>query len=168
MIEKLQAGIPGHASFKISNFVVLLVSVRSTAKAIEKMISELMDVLSGRSEHVVRRLHYDMTTASDKLHFERAATIRDQLNAIEFITKSHVAVSPKMTNQDVIALARDKNDAVVQILFIRNGKLIGSDTRQLDNTADETDSTVLQNFITQFYGGRRNVTDIPRELVFAT
>ena len=130
-----------------------------------KMIGELMDVLSGRSEHVVRRLHNDMTTASDELHFERAATIRDQLNAIEFITKSHVAVSPRMANQDVIALARDKNDAMVQIMFIRNGKLIGSDTRQLDNTADETDGTVLQNFITQFYGGRRNVTDIPRELV---
>lgn len=133
--------------------------------AYRELIAELMDVLGGRSELVVRRLQKEMATASENLHFERAATIRDQLNAIEFITKSHVAVSPRMANQDVIALARDKNEAVVQILFIRNGKLIGSDTRQLDNTADVTDSAVLENFITQFYGGIGNVTEIPRELV---
>ncbi|MCY4106566.1 MAG: excinuclease ABC subunit UvrC [Chloroflexi bacterium] len=130
-----------------------------------RLISELMDVLGGRSEPVIRRLREEMTTATAALQFERAATIRDQLNAIEFITKSHVAVSPRMVNQDVIALARDKNDAVVQILFIRNGKLIGSDARQLDHTAGETDATVLHNFITQFYGGSQHVNEIPRELV---
>ena len=130
-----------------------------------QLISELMDVLGGRSEPVIRRLREEMASATADLQFERAATIRDQLNAIEFITKSHVAVSPRMANQDVIALARDKNDAVVQILFIRNGKLIGSDTRQLDHTAGETDGTVLQNFITQFYGGSKNVSEIPRELI---
>ncbi len=130
-----------------------------------QLIAELMDVLGGKSEPVVRRLRAEMVIASANLQFERAATLRDQLRAIEFITKSHVAVSPRMANQDVLALARDKNEAVVQILFIRNGKLIGSDSRQLDNTADETDSTVLQNFITQFYGGSGNVAEIPRELV---
>ena len=130
-----------------------------------ELIAELMDVLGGKSEPVVRRLREEMAIASANLQFERAATLRDQLRAIEFITKSHVAVSPRMANQDVLAMARDKNEAVVQILFIRNGKLIGSDSRQLGNTADETDSAVLQNFITQFYGGSGNVAEIPRELI---
>jgi excinuclease ABC subunit C len=126
------------------------------------MISELMDVLSGKSEAVVARLMAEMAQASDALNFERAATLRDQLQAIEFITQKHKAVSPKMTDHDVIALARDNNEAVVQIMFIRNGKLIGSDSRSLDNTDDVPDERVISQFITQFYG---DAGEVPRELI---
>ncbi len=126
------------------------------------MIKELMDVLGGRSEPVVERLTAEMNRCAENLEFERAAVIRDQLTAIEYITQRHRAVSPKMTDQDVIALTRDHNDAMVQILFIRNGKLIGSDARRLDNTEDESDESVLSQFITQFYG---KIDDVPRELI---
>ncbi|MFW5708734.1 MAG: excinuclease ABC subunit UvrC [Chloroflexota bacterium] len=126
------------------------------------MISELMDVLSGKSEPVIKRLTLEMQAASDALNFERAAVLRDQLQAIEFITQRHLAVSPKMTDHDVIALARDKNEAVVQILFIRNGKLIGSDSRSLDNADDVSDEAVISQFLTQFYG---EVDEIPREVI---
>ncbi|PJF22545.1 MAG: excinuclease ABC subunit C, partial [Phototrophicales bacterium] len=115
------------------------------------MIQELMDVLSGKSEAVIARLEKQMLAESDALNFEKAASIRDQIKAIEFITQEHRAVSPRMTDHDVIALARDKNEAVVQILFIRNGKLIGSDSRRVDNADDVADETVLSQFITQFY-----------------
>jgi len=126
------------------------------------MIQELMDVLSGKSEAVLKRLNNNMMSASDQLNFEEAAMIRDQIQAIEFITNRHKAVSPKMTDHDVIALAREDGDAAVQIMFIRNGKLIGSDSRMLDNTAGETDKAVLEQFITQFYSA---MSDIPRELI---
>ncbi|MEL6406744.1 MAG: excinuclease ABC subunit UvrC [Chloroflexota bacterium] len=126
------------------------------------MIQELMDVLSGKSEGVVERLHRSMERASEQLKFEEAAVIRDQIQAIEFITNKHKAVSPKMTDHDVIALARDEGEAAVQILFIRNGKLIGSDSRMLDNTEDERDESVLEQFVTQFYS---EASDIPRELI---
>jgi len=126
------------------------------------MIKELMDVLSGRSEAVEKRLQGEMLAASEELDFEKAAVIRDQLQAIEFITQRHKAVSPKMTDHDVIALARENGDATVQIMFIRNGKLIGTDTRVLDNTEDEADATVLEQFIAQFYA---NASEIPRELI---
>ncbi len=126
------------------------------------MIAELMDVLSGRSEHVVRRLNEAMNNAAESLNFERAALIRDQLKAIEYITQRHKAVSPQMTDHDVIALARDKNDTAVQILFIRNGKLIGSDARLLNNAEGEPDAEVLSQFITQFYS---DVPEVPRELI---
>jgi len=126
------------------------------------MIKELMDVLSGRSEAVEKRLQAEMIVASERLDFEKAAVIRDQLQAIEFITQRHKAVSPRMTDHDVIALARENGDATVQIMFIRNGKLIGTDTRVLDNTEDETDATVLEQFIAQFYS---NASEIPRELI---
>ena len=126
------------------------------------MIGELMDVLGGKSEDVLSRLENKMMQASEKLDFEEAATIRDQIQAIEFITNKHKAVSPKMTDHDVIALAREDSEAAVQIMFIRNGKLIGSDSRMLDNTIGESDEEVLEQFITQFYS---EMSDIPRELI---
>jgi len=126
------------------------------------MIAELMDVLSGKSEGVVKRLSSEMNAAAENLHFEKAAAIRDQLKAIEYITQRHRVVSPHMTDHDVIALARENGDALVQILFIRNGKLIGSDSRALDNAEGETDEHVLSQFITQFYS---EMEQIPRELI---
>ncbi|TVR24817.1 MAG: excinuclease ABC subunit UvrC [Anaerolineaceae bacterium] len=131
-------------------------------EAYRAMIAELMDVLSGKSEAVVERITEQMHAESAALNFERAAVLRDQLQAIEFITQKHKAVSPKMTDHDVIALARDKNEAVVQIMFIRNGKLIGSDSRPLQNADDSSDEEVISQFITQFYG---ESADIPRELI---
>ncbi len=126
------------------------------------MIQELMDVLGGRAEHVRKRLQNEMKSASAELNFEAAAAIRDQLWAIDFITNKHKAVGKHMTDHDVIALARDDRDATVQIMFIRNGKLIGSDSRAMDNTEGESDGAVLEQFISQFYASSSN---IPRELI---
>ena len=126
------------------------------------MIQELMDVLGGRAEQVRKRLQNEMKRASAELNFEAAAAIRDQLWAIDFITNKHKAVGKHMTDHDVIALARDDRDATVQIMFIRNGKLIGSDSRTMDNTEDESDGVVLEQFISQFYASSSN---IPRELI---
>ena len=126
------------------------------------MIQELMDVLSGRANDVQRRLVNEMNSAAENLNFEKAAGIRDQLKAIDFITNKHKAVGKSMTDHDVIALARDDRDATVQIMFIRNGKLIGSDSRAMDNTEGETDAVVLEQFISQFYA---NSANIPRELI---
>lgn len=130
--------------------------------AYRTMISELMDVLSGKSEKVIARITVDMHYAAESLDFEKAAMFRDQLKAIEYITQRHRAVSPKMTDHDVIAVARDDREAIVQIMFIRNGKLIGSDSRRLDNSEGETDQVVLSQFITQFYS---DAEEIPRELI---
>ena len=126
------------------------------------MIQELMDVLSGKAEDVQKRLSDEMIQASEALNFEKAAAIRDQLKAIDFITNKHKAVGKNMTDHDVIALAREDRDATVQIMFIRNGKLIGSDSRMIANTEDESDEAVLEQFISQFYA---NTENIPRELI---
>jgi excinuclease ABC subunit C len=127
-----------------------------------QVIAELMDVLSGKSEGVVARLNYEMNDAAERLDFERAAAVRDQLRAIEYITRQHKAVSSDFIDQDVIALARDKDETVVQILFVRNGKLIGSDSRSLEATEGETDAEVLGEFIKRFYG---TSAEVPSEVV---
>jgi excinuclease ABC subunit C len=126
------------------------------------MIGELMDVLSGKSESVVARLTDAMHAAAERMDFERAAALRDQLRAIEYITRQHKAVSPGLADQDVIALARDDKDTVAQILFIRNGKLIGSASRSLDNTSDADDAEVLEAFIRGFYD---SAAEVPPEVV---
>ncbi len=127
-----------------------------------EMIQELMDVLGGKAEGVQKRLMQDMLSASSDLNFEKAAAIRDQLRAIDYITNKHKTVGKSMTDHDVIALARDERDATVQIMFIRNGKLIGSDSRAINNTEGESDAAVLEQFISQFYATSSN---IPRELI---
>lgn len=144
---------------KLCNAPCIGVVDRETYRA---MIQELMDVLSGKAEDVQRRLTERMTEASEALNFEKAAAIRDQLKAIDFITNKHKAVGKNMTDHDVIALAREDRDATIQIMFIRNGKLIGSDSRMIDNTEDESDEAVLEQFISQFYA---NTDNIPRELI---
>ena len=121
-----------------------------------------MDTLSGKSEGVTERISDEMNAAAERLDFERAAALRDQLKAIEYITREHKAVSPGFADQDVIALARDDGDAVVQILFIRNGKLIGSDSRTLDGAEDENDAEVLGEFLKRFYG---DSAEVPPEIV---
>jgi excinuclease ABC subunit C len=126
------------------------------------MIQDFMDVLSGHSEGVMSRIQREMAIAAEGLQFERAAVLRDQLKAIEFITQRHRAVSPTMTDHDVIAIARDDKAAVVQILFIRNGKLIGSDSRSLDHFEGESESEMLEQFMTQFYSDKQ---DVPREII---
>ncbi len=131
-------------------------------EAYRAMIQELMDVLSGKSEETVKRMENEMKAASDALDFERAATLRDQLKAIELITQKHKAVSKRMEDQDVVALAREDGEAVVQIIFIRNGKLIGTDSRSLTNTDDASDEEMVSQFITQFYS---DVAEVPKELI---
>jgi excinuclease ABC subunit C len=103
-----------------------------------------------------------MAAASEAMNFERAAVLRDQLKAIDYITQRHRVINPKLTDHDVIAVAREDGDAIVQILFIRNGKLIGSDSRSLDHAEDETDETILEQFLTQFYS---QADEIPREVI---
>lgn len=133
-----------------------------TQEQYRAMIQELMDTLSGKSEGVVTRLSAEMNAAAENLDFERAAAIRDQLKAIEYITRDHKAVSPGLADQDVIAIARDHGDAVVQILFIRNGKLIGSASHTLEGTDGEADGDVLTAFMQRFYS---DSAEVPPEVV---
>ena len=126
------------------------------------MIEELMSVLSGRSEGVVQRLNATMEQAAEALNFEMAASIRDQIRAIDMITRKNRAVGKQFTDHDVLALARDKQDAVVQILFVRNGVLIGSSSHVLGGTEDESDEEVLETFIKRFYD---DAPEVPKDLI---
>ena len=107
--------------------------------------------LDGKTEQVVRDLHKRMAAAAEELEFERAAFIRDQIKEIEKFSERQTVLRTVDTDQDVIALAREEGSAVVQVFYIRGGKLIGAEPFVLQNTEDEDDSEVVSSFLTQFY-----------------
>ncbi len=116
-----------------------------------QLIEDLGSFLEGRTGPIVNRLQREMEKAADELRFEKAAAIRDQLQAIEKIVEKQKVISSDQKDSDVIAMARNDGEACVQIFFIRNGKLIGREYFILEGTADEADTEVISEFIKQFY-----------------
>jgi len=115
------------------------------------MIADLCRFLEGQTEQVVARLEGEMQRASDRLQFERAAAIRDQLNAIEKVVEGQKVVSQQKIDSDVIAFAREKSDACVQVFFIRAGKLIGREYFILEGTEEAEAAEIVGSFVKQFY-----------------
>jgi len=116
-----------------------------------RMIQDLCRFLQGHTEPVVTRLQKEMQVASAALDYERAALIRDQLEAIERVVEGQKVVTQDRVDTDVIAFARDERDACVQVFFIRGGKLIGREYFVLDGTTTAEDVELVESFIKQFY-----------------
>jgi excinuclease ABC subunit C len=123
------------------------------------MIDDLCRFLRGKTEPVVERLKAEMAKSSETMSYERAAAIRDQLEAIEVVVQGQRVVSTERIDSDVIAFARDQNDACVQIFFIRGGKLIGREYFVLEGAQEAADREVLEGFLTQFYTQAAHIPD---------
>src|SRR5205814_4710349 len=95
--------------------------------------------------------------AAEARQCERAASIRDQIRDIEQITRRQQVLRTVNTDQDVVAFAREDGSAVVQVFYIRGGKLIGPEPFALQNTEDEDDQHLLSSFLTQFYDSAAQV-----------
>ncbi len=115
------------------------------------MIDDLCQFLLGRTENIVARLQSQMTKAAEELQYEKAATVRDQLQAIDSIVERQKVISSEYVDSDVIAMARSEREACVQVFFIRGGKLIGREYFLLEGTAESPDPSVMAEFIKQFY-----------------
>jgi len=116
-----------------------------------QMIGDLCQFLEGRTENVINRLRVKMEKASTKMQYETAATLRDQIRAIEAVVERQKIISSDYIDSDVLALARSDGDAVVQVFFIRGGKLIGRDYFLLEGAEENSDADVMAEFIKQFY-----------------
>ena len=127
-----------------------------------KAISDVVLFLEGKQATIVRDLTKRMEAAAENLEFERAAYLRDQIRAIEKTTESQKVFSTAPTDEDVIAFARNDGDACVQVFFIRQGKLLGSERYVLENSGDAEPGEVMSSFISQFY---EDSTDIPPNLL---
>ena len=125
-------------------------------------IDDLCSFLEGKTDPIVQRLAAEMQQASDDMKFEKAAALRDRINAIERVVEKQKVISDDQKDSDVIALARADGEACVQIFFIRNGKLIGREYFILEGTEETADSEVVGQFIKQFYA---EAASVPSEVL---
>ncbi len=133
-----------------------------TKEEYDEVIRQVILFLDGRTEEVVRALRREMQQASDGLDFERAARIRDQLQSIDRVTERQAVASTKRADEDVFGLARGEGECVVQVLFIRGTRMVGTDSFTLDGTKDEADADVMASFVKQFYG---SAIYVPKQVV---
>jgi excinuclease ABC subunit C len=114
-------------------------------------LNELCHFLEGKSDEVLIDFERKMSAAAESMQFERAAVYRDQLKSLRHIVERQKVISTAQNDQDVLAFARDKGDACVQIFLIRQGKLIGREYFVLEGAEDEDTRQVMAEFLTQFY-----------------
>ena len=132
-----------------------------------QMIDDLCHFLEGRTEPVIGRLEQEMLAASENLNFERAATLRNQIQAIDRVVEKQKVISSEQKDSDVIALARANGEACVQVFFVRSGRLIGREYFILEGTEEEKDTEILEEFVKQFYAQAAFVPQtvyLPQEL----
>ncbi|MCS7255066.1 MAG: excinuclease ABC subunit UvrC [Thermomicrobium sp.] len=129
-----------------------------------KVIENVVLFLEGRADDVVARLRAEMEAAAERLEFERAARLRDELRAIEHVLEQQKIVTGSDESFDVLAVAQSAGgDACVQVGFVRNGKLLGSEHYLMAGArVDDPPSAILTSFVQQYYA---QASSIPPELV---
>jgi excinuclease ABC subunit C len=115
------------------------------------VIRQVILFLEGKQEVVVRQLEKRMEKAAEALSFERAALLRDQIQAIYRVIEGQKIAAAVKGEQDVVAFAQDGDQACVQVFFIRGGKLIGRENFVLQGTQHEKPGQIITDFIQQFY-----------------
>lgn len=126
-----------------------------------KNVEAAIAFLDGKYEPVVKELKEKMQQASDALEFEKAAGYRDLLESVKACMEKQKITASDGEDKDIVAVATDGEDAVVQVFFIRNGKMIGRDHFFLNVHMEETKSDIIEAFLQQFYAG---TPVIPKEI----
>jgi excinuclease ABC subunit C len=125
-------------------------------------ITQIELFLEGRQESVVQALTAEMRVAAERTEYERAGTLRDKIRAIERTMEAQKMAAFRRTQLDLVGLARQDNQAAIQLFVIRDGKLLGRDVFLLDAAREATDDEVLSSFLLQFYA---RATSIPPQVL---
>lgn len=131
----------------------------------QKDFQGAMELLNGNYAPIVCMLEKKMYAASEKMEFEEAAQYRDLVNSVKHIAQKQKITSSEMEDRDIIGMARTHEEAVIQMFFVRTGKIIGRDHFYFKNIKDDSDEEIITAFIKQFYAG---TPYIPRELFIQT
>ncbi len=124
-------------------------------------VARAQDFLNGHYEGILKMLEEKMKDASEKMEFEKAIEYRELLSSVRQIAQKQKITSGDTDDRDIIAMAKDDTDAVVQVFFVREGKLIGRDHFHMRVGTDEDQRQILTGFVKQFYSG---TPLIPREI----
>ena len=125
-------------------------------------VEQALDFLNGNYKPILKELEEKMQEASEQLAFEEAVRYRDLYNSVKSVAQKQKITDSDGEDKDIIALAKDESDAVVQVFFIRDGKLIGREHFYMMRVAGYDRAQILLDFVKQFYAG---TPYIPKELI---
>ncbi len=138
---------------------------KCTEEEYRRMMAGVIHFLEGDYRPVVDQLRAEMNAAAAALRYERAAQIRDKIRDVEGLMERQIALRTDGSEQDLIALAQDGLDAMIQILYVRGGKMVGGDHFLLPREGGEDPGEVIAEFMTQYYG---EAALIPRNILCQT
>ena len=127
-----------------------------------EQVAQALDFLNGNFSPILKELEGKMQEASENMEFEEAMKYRDLFNSVRQVAQKQKITDSDGEDKDIIALALDENDAVVQVFFIRDGKLIGREHFYMTHVSGNERGQVLLDFVKQFYAG---TPFIPKELM---
>ncbi|APQ97386.1 excinuclease ABC subunit UvrC [Clostridium botulinum] len=116
-------------------------------------IDDVIKLLSGKHLDIIENFKLNMEKAAENLEFEKAAMLRDKINIIEKIGEKQKIILNNFDNEDYISLYSDGKDTCFQVFFLRNGKIVGREHFIIEDTFDTNSSTLISNFLKEFYGG---------------
>jgi len=128
-----------------------------TKEEYDEVIQQVILFLEGKSDDVIRRLRQQMEDAAERMEFERAAMLRDQLRSIERTVERQMVSRIKKEDLDVYGLSRNGDQACVQVFFVRGTQMIGRDNFVLEGTSGESDAAVLGSFLEQYYESAQHI-----------
>ncbi|HIR12993.1 MAG TPA: excinuclease ABC subunit UvrC [Candidatus Choladousia intestinavium] len=128
-------------------------------------VNQALEFLGGNYSPVLNLLEKQMNQAAEEMDFEKAIEYRELLNSVRQVAQRQKITQGDGEDKDVLALAADGGDAVVQVFFIRGGKMIGRDHFYLRVAPQDTKAAILNSFIKQFYAG---TPFVPKELMLET
>ena len=124
---------------------------KCTEEAYWDMLDGVLDFVGGNYTLVIDRLKREMTSAAEKMQYEKAAVIRDKIRDVQGLMERQIAIQTAKAEQDIIALAQDGLDAMAQVIYVRGGRMIGGDSFTLAREGSEEPGEVLASFLTQYY-----------------
>lgn len=127
-----------------------------------RQLEGALDFLNGSYGTITKELEQKMKEASENMDFEEAIRYRELLQSVRAVSQKQKITDTDGEDKDIIALAKEETDAVVQVFFIRGGKLIGREHFYMTHVSDGTKGEILQSFVKQFYSG---TPFIPKELI---
>ncbi len=149
---------------------------RVSAEEHRKIVLDFCDFLSGKTDRLARDMEREMTRAAEKLDFERAARLRDNISALKRALEKQTVVFGDGTDADVVAFADDALEAAVQVFHVRGGRVRGQRGWVVEKSGDPEDSGqqhLVEQFLTQFYGdqaelggaGDESTNPVPRQIL---
>ena len=131
-------------------------------EAYRKQVDQALEFLNGNYKPILQMLEKQMLEASEELEFERAIELRDLLNSVKQVAQKQKITASDGEDKDVIAVSTDRKEAVVQVFFVRDGRLIGREHFYLQVAPHDNRSTIINSFLKQFYSG---TPFIPKEIM---